>query len=211
MPVYFDISLPIAPSMPVWPGDPAISVERVSSVGQGAEFNISRLELGTHTLTHVDPPRHMIDQDLSVDRIPLEVLIGPALVIEPRPHKNLITATDLGQLGIRDTERLLIKTRNSDFWMGGPYEFEMDFISLSKDAARWLVDKGIKLLGVDYLSVEPFDAAEPKVHRTLLEGGVIIVEGLNLSQVSEGRYQLICLPLKVRDGDGAPARVVLVR
>jgi arylformamidase len=153
----------------------------------------------------------MIDQDLSVDRIPLEVLIGPALVIEPRPQKNLITATDLGQLGIRDTERLLIKTRNSDFWMGGPYEFEMDFISLSKDAARWLVDKGIKLLGVDYLSVEPFDAAEPKVHRTLLEGGVIIVEGLNLSQVSEGRYQLICLPLKVRDGDGAPARVVLVR
>jgi arylformamidase len=211
MPVYFDISLPISPSMPVWPGDPAISVERVSSVGQGSEFNISRLELGTHTLTHVDPPRHMIDQELSVDRIPLEVLIGPTLVIEPRPQKNLITATDLGQLGIRDTERLLIKTRNSDFWMGGPYEFEMDFISLSKDAARWLVDKGIKLLGVDYLSVEPFDAAEPKVHRTLLEGGVIIVEGLNLSQVSEGRYQLICLPLKVRDGDGAPARVVLVR
>jgi arylformamidase len=87
----------------------------------------------------------------------------------------------------------------------------MDYISLSKDAARWLVNKGIKLLGVDYLSVEPFDVAEPAVHRTLLEGGVIIVEGLNLSQVSEGRYQLICLPLKVRDGDGAPARVVLVR
>jgi arylformamidase len=211
MPIYHDISLPISPSMPVWPGDPAISVERVSSVGQGDEFNVSCLQLGTHSLTHVDAPRHMIDEDLSVDRLPLEVLIGPALVVEPRPQKNLITATDLGQLGIRDTERLLIKTRNSDLWMGGPYEFEMDYVSLSKDAARWLVNKGIKLLGVDYLSVEPFDAAEPAVHRTLLEGGVIVVEGLNLSQVAEGRYQLICLPLKVRDGDGAPARVVLVR
>jgi arylformamidase len=152
-----------------------------------------------------------MEDGLPVDRLSLDVLIGPALVIEPHPTGKLVTATDLGQLGIRDTERLLIKTRNSDFWSGGPYDFEYEFVSLSKDAARWLLSKGIKLVGVDYLSVDAFDAREPVVHRTLLEQGVIILEGLNLSHVPEGRYQLICLPLRVRDGDGAPARVVLVR
>jgi arylformamidase len=211
MPVYYDISLPISSAMPVWPGDPPIRIESVSSVSRGEEFNVSRLEMGTHTLTHVDPPRHFMEDGLPIDRLSLDVLIGPALVIEPHPTGNLVTATDLGQLGIRDTERLLIKTRNSDFWSGGPYDFEYEFVSLSKDAARWLLSKGIKLVGVDYLSVDAFDAREPVVHRTLLEQGVIIVEGLNLSHVPEGRYQLICLPLRVRDGDGAPARVVLVR
>jgi arylformamidase len=146
-----------------------------------------------------------------VDRLPLDLLIGPAVVVEPRFEGNLITATDLGELGIRGAERLLIRTRNSDLWMGGPYEFESDFVSLTKDAARWLVNKGVKLVGVDYLSIEAFDAEDLEVHRTLLEQGVAILEGLNLSQVPEGRYQLICLPLKVQDGDGAPARVVLMR
>lgn len=211
MPVYYDLSLPISSAMPIWPGDPPICIESVSSVSQGEEFNVSRLEMGTHTLTHVDAPRHFMDDGLPVDRLPLDVLIGPALVVEPHPTGKLVTATDLGQLGIRNTERLLIKTRNSDFWSGGPYDFEYGFVSLSKDAARWLVSKGIKLVGIDYLSVDAFDAREPVVHRTLLEQGVIILEGLNLSHVPEGRYQLICLPLKVRDGDGAPARVVLVR
>lgn len=211
MPVYYDVSLPISPAMPVWPGDPPIRIERVSSIKQGAEFNLSRLEMGTHTLTHVDAPRHFTEQGLPVDHLPLDILIGPALVVEPRPDGNLITATDLGQLGIRNIQRLLIKTRNSDFWTGGPYDFEYDFVSLSKDAARWIVLNGIKLVGIDYLSIEAFDAREPEVHRTLLENGIIIVEGLNLSQVPEGRYQLICLPLKVRDGDGAPARVILMR
>jgi len=211
MPVYYDVSVPISPAMPVWPGDPPIQIEPVSSVSQGEEFNISRLEMSTHTLTHVDAPRHFVEGGTPVDRLPLDVLIGPALVVEPRPTGNLITATDLGQLGIRHTERLLIKTRNSDLWAGGPYDFEYGFVSLSKDAGRWLVSKGIRLVGVDYLSVDAFDAREPAVHRALLEQEVIVLEGLNLSQVPEGRYQLICLPLKVRDGDGAPARVVLVR
>ncbi len=211
MPVYYDVSLPISPRMPVWPGDPPIRVEQVSSIGRGDECNLSRLSIGTHTLTHVDAPHHMIDRALAVDRLPLDVLIGPAMVVEPWPEGNLITATDLGQLGVRNVERLLIKTRNSDLWTGGPYDFEYDFVSLSKDAARWLVAKGIKLVGVDYLSIEAFDTREFVVHRMLLENGVVIVEGLNLSQVAEGRYQLMCLPLKVRDGDGAPARVVLAR
>ncbi len=211
MPIYYDISLPISSAMPVWPGDPPIRVERVSSIRRGDECNVSRMVIGTHLLTHVDAPRHFAENGMSVDRLPLNLLIGPALVVEPSPKENLITATDLGQLGIRHTERLLIKTRNSHLWMGGPYEFDSNFISLSKDAARWLISKGIKLVGIDYLSIEPFEAEDLVVHRTLLEQGVVIVEGLNLSQVSEGRYQLICLPLKVRDGDGAPARVVLVR
>jgi len=211
VPFYYDVSLTISSRMPVWPGDPPIRVERVSSISQGNGLNVSRLEMGTHTLTHVDAPRHFIETGLPVDRLPLDVLIGPAIVVEPRPEGNIVTATDLGQTGIRTVERLLIKTRNSDLWMGGPYEFEPDFVSLSDDAARWLLAKGVKLVGVDYLSIEAFNVRESIVHHTLLEGGVVIVEGLNLSQVPEGRYQLICLPLKVRDGDGAPARVVLVR
>jgi arylformamidase len=211
MPVFYDISLPISPTMPVWPGDPRIRIDRTSSIRNGDGCNISRLEMGTHTLTHVDAPRHMTDRGLPVNRLPLNLLIGPALVVEPRLEGNLITATDLGELGIRSDERLLIKTRNSNLWMGGPYEFESDFVALTKDAAHWLLAKGIKLVGVDYLSVEAFDAQDLEVHHTLLEGGVIILEGLNLSQVPEGRYQLICLPLKVQDGDGAPARVVLMR
>lgn len=211
MPIYYDVSVPISSRMPVWPGDPPIRIERVSSIGRGDESNLSRLDMGTHTLTHVDAPHHLLEKGLTVDRLPLDVLIGPALVVEPRPTGNLITATDLGQLGIRQAERLLIKTRNSDYWMGGPYDFEYDFVSLSKDTARWLLAGGVKLVGVDYLSVEPFDAPERVVHRTLLENGVIIIEGLNLGHVPEGCYQLICLPLKVRGADGAPARVVLVR
>lgn len=210
MPVYYDISLPVSPIMPVWPGDPVIRTERISSVRHNG-FNITRLEMGTHALTHVDAPRHLKERGTPVDRLPLDVLIGPALVVEPRYHGNLITATDLGELGIRNTQRLLIKTRNSEFWMGGPYEFETDFVSLTKDAASWLLSRGIKLVGVDYLSIEAFDSQELEVHRTLLEEDVVVLEGLNLSQVPEGRYHLMCLPLKVRDGDGAPARVVLMR
>jgi len=197
--------------MPVWPGDPCIRIDQTLSIRHGDVCNISRLGLGTHTLTHVDAPRHITDRGLPVNQLPLNILIGPALVVEPRLEGNLITATDLGELGIRGSERLLIKTRNSDLWMGGPYDFESDFIALSKDAAHWLLARGIKLVGVDYLSIEAFDAQDLEVHRVLLEGGVIILEGLNLSQVPEGRYQLICLPLKVQDGDGAPARVVLMR
>jgi arylformamidase len=211
MPVYYDISLPISPVMPVWPGDPSIRIQQISSLVDGGELNMSRLEMGTHTLTHVDAPRHIKERGLAVDRLPLDLLIGPAVVVEPRYEGNLITATDLGELGIRGTERLLIKTRNSDLWMGGPYEFEADYVSLSRDAGPWLLSKGIKLVGIDYLSVDPFDSEELEVHRTLLENEVVILEGLNLSQVPEGRYQLICLPLRVRDGDGAPARVVLMR
>ncbi len=211
MPVYYDISLPIAPNMPTWPSDAPISVEPTSRIGRNGSANVSRLGMSSHTLTHVDPPLHFIDRGMTVDRLPLEVLIGPAVVVEPLPHKNLITATDLGQLGIRDVERVLIKTRNSYLWMGGPYEFQPDYISLSKDAAAWLVSRGIKLVGVDYLSVEAYGAPDHPVHHTLLGNGVVVVEGLNLSQVPEGRYQLICLPLKIQNGDGAPARVVLVR
>jgi arylformamidase len=210
MPIYYDISLPVSAEMPVWPGDPAIRIEQVSSARKDG-LNVSRLEMGTHTLTHMDAPRHVKDRGMPVDRLPLDLLIGPALVVEPRHEGNLITATDLGELGIRKTERLLIKTRNSELWMGGPYEFESDYVSLTKDAARWLLSRGIKLVGIDYLSIEAVDSKELEVHRTLLENDVVVLEGLNLSQVAEGRYQLICLPLKVRGGDGAPARVVLMR
>jgi arylformamidase len=207
--IYYDISVPISAAMPIWPGDPPIDVKQVSSINLGDKFNLSRLEFGTHTLTHVDAPRHFIEQGLSVDRLPLDILIGSAVVVQPRSEGNLITAGHLDQLDIHNVERLLIKTGNSNLWAGGRYEFEPDFVSLSNDAAHWLVSKGIKLVGIDYLSIEAFSARDLLVHHTLLEKGIVILEGIDLSQVPEGRYQLICLPLKVRDGDGAPARVVL--
>jgi len=132
MPTYYDISLPISHVMPVWPGDPSIRIDQVSSHSAGDRLNVSRLEMGTHTLTHVDAPRHIEDGGLTVDRLPLDLLIGPVVVVEPRYEDNLITATDLGELGIsRGAERLLIKTRNSELWVGGPYEFETDYVSLS--------------------------------------------------------------------------------
>lgn len=208
----FDVSVPISPQMPVWPGDPPVQIERVESISEGDSANLTRLSLGAHTGTHVDAPYHFVEKGLKVDQLPLSTLIGTAHVFEVHPKERTITATDLGSLGLPSTaQRLLLKTDNSYLWEGGLWEFEKDFIHLSGDAARWIVRRGIKLIGVDYLSVDSFDSEDKVVHHTLLEAGVVIIEGLNLSHVAQGVCQLYCLPLKVIDSDGAPARVVLVK
>lgn len=205
----YDISIPISEGMPIYPGDPPVMIERVSQIEKGDAANVSRLSLGNHTGTHIDPPVHFIPGGKTVDQLDLNVLYGPARVVDMTHIERSITAKDLqGTKLAKRFSRILIKTRNSLLWTKPG--FQKDFVALTEDAAQWLVDCGVKLVGIDYLSAELFDASEPRAHRVLLGEGVIIVEGLNLRDIAPKNYTLACLPLKIRGGDGAPARAILI-
>ena len=199
--------------MPVWPRHPRVQVEQVSSINQGDASNLSRLNLGCHTGTHVDAPHHFVEGGLTVDKLPLDLLMGPAFVAHvDKLEGNSIEVFDLASIHFpRNTERLLLKTSNSYFWQDRISEFEPGYIHLSRQAAEWLVKRGVRLVGVDYMSVDAFGNGDHPVHQTLLGAGVVIVEGLNLSRVPAGHCRLVCLPLKVEGGDGAPARVLVIR
>ncbi len=204
----YDITIPITPRMPVWPGDSGVSRELVSKISEGDTANVSHLSLGVHTGTHVDAPFHFIDGAPTLEQVPLETFVGPATVIEIS-NSTLITESDLQRVVIpSQVERLLIKTSNSALWAKGENEFQPDFVALSPEAANWAVENGIRLVGIDYLSIAPFKASRP-THEILLGAGVAILEGIDLSAVSPGQYTLYCLPLKLDQSDGAPARVVL--
>ena len=204
-----DISITLSEDTPVFPGDPPVQIERVLQIEKGDLANVSRLSFGNHTGTHVDPPSHFINGGKTVDQLDLNVLYGPARVVDLSKVKDVITATDLVQAKLPNRiERILFKTRNTSLWVKPG--FHKDFVALSADAAGWLVERGARLVGIDYLSAEAFDAAEPRAHRVLLGAGVIIVEGLNLKGIMPGNYTLACLPLKIKDGDGAPARAILI-
>lgn len=192
--------------MPIYPGDVPYRLEPMLRIAEGAVCNLSRLEMGTHTGTHIDAPWHFNEQGERVEQIQLDQLIGQAWVADLRGHK-VLTAEVLQHARIPPTIRLLIKTDNSELWQRR--EFQKPFVYLSADAADWLIEHSIKVVGLDYLSVEQFGAPEPIVHRKLCGAGVIIIEGLNLSEVPEGEYELLCMPLKLRGADGAPARVAL--
>jgi arylformamidase len=201
----YDVTIPISPAMHVYPGDPSVSVEKVLQMSQGDVANVTHLNFGTHTGTHIDAPHHFIDGAMTVDEIPLNLLIGRARVVEITAP--VITGEVLEEFDFTADVRVLFKTRNSYLWSNA--SFVKDFVYLTKDAAQHLVDNGIKVVGIDYLSVEQFNFSTPDAHRTLLGNGTIIIEGLCLSEVEPGDYELICLPLKVEKGDGAPARAVL--
>ena len=169
------------------------------------------LSCSVHTGTHIDAPSHYVQGGTTVDGVPLDVLIGPAFV-GGLPGVNEVSRTDLEQLEVpKHAKRLLLRTRNSNLWAQEITEFMTDYVALTPEAAEWVVERGIRVIGVDYLSVQRFHDTEPTTHRTLLEAGVIIIEGLNLAEVRSGLYQLICLPMKIAGADGAPARTVLVR
>jgi arylformamidase len=205
----YDLSLGISPDLPVWPGDPPVRLERVSSIADGANANVSTLHCGVHVGTHVDAPLHFIDGARSVETLPLKVLTGRAYVVDLRKAEVLDAATlEASDIPPR-TRRILFKTRNSALWARKEPEFRKDFVAVDASGAEWLVRKGVQLVGVDYLSVAPFGDSKP-THRILLEAGVVVVEGLNLSEVSQGRYTLYCLPLKLVGSDGAPARAILI-
>jgi arylformamidase len=190
-----DISLPIGPDTPVWPGDPPVVLEPVARVADGDPFDVSRLVLGTHTGTHVDPPAHFLPGAATVDALPLDVLVGPAVVADF--PSGAIGGDALAAVALAEgSTRLLLKTGR-------------DAGALTPEGARWLVERGVRLVGADTLSIEP-ETGEYPVHRILLGAGVVIVEGLDLTTVAPGPYQLVCLPLRVVGGDGAPARAVLI-
>ena len=205
----YDITLTISPDMIVWPGDPSVNVKRLSSIASGDNANVSQISMSCHTGTHVDAPDHFLNNGKTVESLSLDLLIGRAYVLH-LPDVNLITASVLMDADIPPrTRRLLFKTRNSDFWANGNKEFQTDFVGISVDAAELLVDRNVKVVGIDYLSIAPFKQGKP-VHTILLDAGMVVIEGLDLSRVSQGRYTLHCLPLKLGGADGAPTRAILV-
>lgn len=208
LPRLLDVSVPLAAGMPAYPGNPDFEIQPVKRIADGASSNVSRLVLGTHTGTHVDAPRHFIEDGLAVDTLPLELLVGRARVVEI-PKRGGIGAEELAAAGLREDIRVLLKTPNSALWNGE--EFHPDYTYVSEEGARYLVAQGVKVVGVDYLSVEQFKKAGAPAHRALLSQGVVIIEGLNLSEAEAGMYEMYCLPLRVAGGDGAPARVILKR
>ena len=206
----YDISLTITPSLPVWPGDTLITLERTSKMEEGENNNVSRLETSAHAGTHVDAPYHFIPDGKTIETLPLDVLVGPAQVVQIPDEVGLITADVLRAVPLQPgCERLLLKTRNSQIWARGEQEFQTDFVAVSPDGAQYLVDQGIRLVGIDYLSVAPFKQSTP-THRILLGASMVILEGINLSEVNPGTYQLCCLPLKLGGSDGAPTRAILI-
>ena len=206
MPIY-DVTVPISNDLPVYPGDPRVDVAPLTTFEAGDIAAVSQLCCSTHAGTHIDPPSHFIPGGTSVDRLPLDILVGPCRVLDTG-LLDVVTSDWLVGQKFDGVTRLLFKTRNSAFW-GSEQLFRTDYVYIDPAAARFLVERGVRLVGIDYLSVEKFDFDQPETHLALLGNGVIILEGLDLSAVPPGDYELVCLPLRIRDGDGAPARVIL--
>lgn len=204
---WIDISVPLQSGMIHWPGDPPVAIKRMLDMERGAPCNVSTISMGSHTGTHIDAPLHFLRSGKGIDEMPLETTMGPVRVLEIH-GKKWVTPKELGQHRIHPGERILFKTQNSArCWRTNT--FIRDFIYLSTEAAKWLAQRGVRLVGIDYLSVGGYEKNGVEVHRLLLEAGVWILEGLNLSKVRPGTYELFCLPLKIAGGDGAPARAVL--
>ncbi len=203
-----DISLPLHSAIPVWPGSAGYLLTQTSCLEYGATSMNSMLDMDVHVGTHVDAPCHFIQGAASSEALPLEALIGLARVVAVG-DADAVTPELLSSLNLETSvKRLLLKTRNSKLWENGESEFRSDFVALTAEAALWLVDREIVLIGIDYLSVQRF--GDPALtHEILLRSGVVVLEGLNLAGVEPGRYELICLPLRLVGSDGAPARAVL--
>jgi arylformamidase len=206
----YDISLPLRSGAVVYPGNPAISITPQQAIAQGAGANVSRIDFGSHSGTHVDAPKHFFDDGAGVDALPLDVLMGPARLIAFGDEVRSVGDAELGSHDLTGVKRLLIRTRNSAWLASASAEFHPDYSYLAPDGAARLVALGIQLVGVDYLSVEQFHSGHHRTHRTLLGAGIVIVEGLLLAEPPPGDYELRCLPLRLTGLDGAPARAVLV-
>ena len=204
----YDISVPVRTGGVVYPGNPEIRITLTSAVARGDSANVSQIVMGSHTATHVDSSRHFFDDAQPVDQIPLERLIGPARLVVIGDDVRAVGEKELRAAGIEGQKRVLIRTRNSGLLE--QKRFFPDYTYIAPDAAQYLVDIGVELVGVDYLSIEQFHSGHHKTHRTLLARDVVIVEGLALSEPPAGDYQLICLPLRLEGLDGAPARAVLI-
>lgn len=205
-----DISLPISKQLPIWPGDPPLEISTEMSLKNGDSANVSRINMSVHTGTHLDAPLHFFENQASIEEISLELLIGEVSVVHFNDNVQMVTSKDLQSLGIAEwPKRLLMKTRNSSLRLWQDITFHPEFCALSTDAADFLVNHGVLLIGIDYLSIAPYVDPD-SVHKILLHAGVIILEGLNLIDVTEGNYDLICLPIKIMEVEGAPARAILI-
>lgn len=203
-----DVTVPIDANLATYPGNTPFGIEPIKRLANGDSSNVSTLHLSAHAGTHVDAPRHFFDEGAGAEALPLDMLCGRTRVIELTTRKA-ITAEDLAGFDLSEDLRLLLKTHNSRFW--GDPTFHDDYVGVTEGGARYLVDRGVKVLGVDYLSVEAYKTPGAPAHHTLLGAGTIVIEGLNLRDVEPGTYEMFCLPLAVVGSDGAPARVVLRR
>lgn len=208
---FYDVTVPISDSVPIYERDPDAAVESFKAIARGDSANVSSIRFGVHTGTHVDAPNHFIDGKKHVHEIDLEKLIGSCRVIDVGPDVLEIEPEHVGDLS--GAERVIFKTRNSEFWATPEDGFRKDFTYISPDTAKLAADAGVKLVGIDYLSIEKSGSPGHPVHVTLLEKEIVILEGLDLREVPPGDYEIICMPLKYvgSTGDGAPARTVLIK
>ena len=206
---WIDASVPLHTGMVHWPTDPSVRIERFADMDKGAVCNVSKMDMCAHAGTHMDGLNHFIQDGAPLDTVPFDALIGPCRVIEIKDADSVKPA-ELKQHKIRKGERILFKPRNSkrNWW---EEHFDPKFIHISHAAAEHLVDCGIRTVGIDYLSVGGYQRDGVECHQVILGAGIWIIEGLNLGQVKPGKYDLICLPVKIRNGDGAPARAILRR
>lgn len=203
---WIDISVPLENGMVCWPGDPAIDIRRIAAIEDGAEANLTMLSMCAHTGTHIDSPLHFRHEGVSMDAMPPDATVGPARVIEIR-DLQAIHESELAACGITAGERILFRTRNSE-GLAKERGFRDDFVYLAADGARHLAARGIRAVGIDYLSIGGGPGLA-ETHRILADAGVWVIEGLDLSAVAPGHYELVCLPLKLRGAEGAPARALL--
>ena len=203
-----DVTVPLDAQLPTYPNNTPFTLEPIKRMARGDSSNVSTLHMSAHTGTHVDAPRHFFDEGTGTEALPLELLIGRTRVVEI-PSRAGIAAADLAAIDFSDDIRVLFKTHNSRLW-GSP-EFQTDYVGVTESGARHLVEHGIKVVGIDYLSVEQFKNVGKPAHHVLLGAGTIVIEGLDLRGVDPGVYEMFCLPLRIVGSDGAPARVVLRR
>lgn len=202
----YDVTVPLSSDVPTFPGDPPFELRATHRMADGAPYNVTHLSFGTHAGTHVDAPYHFIADGATVDELPLEILMGKVRVLDLH-MRDKIDRSDLQACGLRDDLRVLLRTRMSG-QLKNP-QFQSDFVYLTQDAAEYLAQVGLRLVGIDYLSIEQYGSHDFPAHKALLSAGVVVVEGLDLSEVEAGEYDMVCLPLRIAGADGAPARVLL--
>jgi arylformamidase len=202
----YDATLAIHEKMVVFPGDPPFKKEPVSQIQTGDEVNLTRITMGTHLGTHVDPPAHFIDNGATVDQVPLETLVGPGVVADLKGCPR-IDRRALEKAAIAGHQRVLLKTDNGILLLESP--LHPDTVHLTEDGARYLVENRVRLVGIDALSIEHHENPGSPVHHLLLEAGVLVAEGVHLLEIPPGEYEIFCLPLKIKGADGSPARILL--
>lgn len=208
-PTLIDISVPVHPAMPNYTGNTPVSFEPFMAMDQGDWVNVTKVSLSTHMGTHFDAPHHILNNGQMMDTFPLSRYVGPARVIELDAGIEVIEPEHLKAFDLVGVKRLLVKTKSSGFWHSNPQEFRTDFAAFNEASARYIADCGVELIGIDYLSVELYDKPELLAHKAFMNGGVTILEGLDLSKVAPRDYILMALPLRFDTLDGAPGRAVL--